>query len=195
MAVDMFLVIPPATGNPPMSADPVTDQYFKTTFPNAAVVGIRQFSVGAENPASVRSAATGAGTGKAVLTELLIEKSVDTMSRALFALSATGGHLAKMQLYLRKAGVAGGKPYLVYGFNMVFLSKINWSVSSVDEQPIERLTFAYGALAVGYYQQKPDGTLGTAVETSGARSRIRRLRLTYWPASSPTSSWTWSCRC
>jgi hypothetical protein len=106
MAVDMFLVIPPATGNPPMSADPVTDQYFKTTFPNAAVVGIRQFSVGAENPASVGSAATGAGTGKAVLTELLIEKSVDTMSRALFALSATGGHLAKMQLYLRKAGVA-----------------------------------------------------------------------------------------
>ena len=50
MAVDMYLVIPSATGNPPISADPVTDQYFKTTFPNASVVAIRQFSLGAENP-------------------------------------------------------------------------------------------------------------------------------------------------
>ena len=165
MVVDMYLVIPPATGNPPISADPVTDQYFKATFPNASVVEIRQFSVGAENATSVGSAATEAGTGKAVLKELIIEKSVDTMSRSLFAMNATGGHLARMQLYMRKAGVAG-KPYLVYGFNMVFLSKIDWSVSSGDEQPIERLTFAYGALALGYYPQKPDGTLGTAVKTS-----------------------------
>ena len=44
-----------------------------------------------------------------------------------------------MQLFLRKAGVAGGKPYLVYAFNMVFLSKIDWSAGSDDEQPIERL--------------------------------------------------------
>ena len=84
----------------------------------------------------------------------------------LFALNATGGHLAKMQLFLRKAGVAGGKPYLVYAFNMVFLSKIDWSASSEDDQPIERLTFAYGASGIGYYPQKPDGTLGAAVKTS-----------------------------
>ena len=38
-----------------------------------------------------------------------------------------------MQLFLRKAGVAGGKPYLVYAFNMVFLSKIDWSASSEDD--------------------------------------------------------------
>ena len=106
------------------------------------------------------------GRWKATLKELLIEKSVDTMSRSLFALNATGGHLAKMQLYLRRAGVAGGKPYLVYAFNMVFLSKIDWSAGSDDEQPIERLTFAYGALGIGYYPQKPDGTFGTAVKTS-----------------------------
>ena len=38
MAVDMYLVIPPATGNPPMGADPVTDLYFKSAFPNAIAV-------------------------------------------------------------------------------------------------------------------------------------------------------------
>ena len=166
MAIDMYLVIPPATGNPPISADPVTDQYFKTTFTNASVVEIRQFSLGVENLASIGSASTGASAGKAVLKEFLVEKLVDTMSRSLFALAATGGHLAKMQLYMRKAGAAGGKPYLAYGFNTVFLSKIDWSAGSGDEQPIERLTFAYGALGLGYYPQKPDGTLGTAVKTS-----------------------------
>ena len=67
--------------------------------------------------------------------------------------------------YVRR-GVAGGKPYLVYAFNMVFLSKIDWSARSDDEQPIERLTFAYGALGIGYYPQKPDGTFGTAVKAS-----------------------------
>ena len=166
MAVDMFLVIPPATGNPPISADPITDQYFRTTFPNASIVEIRQFSLGAENPTTIGSATTGASSGKVVLNELFIEKSVDTMSRSLFAMTATGKHLAKMQLYIRKAGAAVGKPYLAYGFNMVFLSKIDWIASSGDEQPIERLTFAYGALALGYYPQKPDGTFGTAVKTS-----------------------------
>jgi type VI secretion system secreted protein Hcp len=166
MAVDIYLVIPPAPANPPISADPVTDQYFKSTFSNQSVVEIRQFSLGVENKASIGSATAGAGAGKAVLNELLIEKSVDTMSRSLFALAATGGHLAKMQVYLRKTGAAGGKPYLAYGFNTVYLSKIDWSVGSGDDQPIEHLTFAYGALALGYYPQKPDGTLGTVVKTS-----------------------------
>jgi type VI secretion system secreted protein Hcp len=165
MAVDLYLVIPTATGSPPVSADPVSDQYFKTTFPSAAVVEIRAFSVGVENKASIGSASTGAGAGKAVLNELSIEKSVDTLSRSLFALSATGGHLAKMQVYLRNAGAAGGKPYLVYAFNTVFVSKVDWSADS-DDQPTEHVTFAYGALALGYYPQNPDGKLGTAVKTS-----------------------------
>ena len=98
MAVDMYLVIPPATGNPPMGADPVTDQYFKSAFPNATAVEIQQFSVGSENTNSVSSATTGAGAGKATFKELPIEKSVDTMSRSLFALNATGGHLAHSML-------------------------------------------------------------------------------------------------
>ena len=95
---NMYLVVPPATGNPPISADPVTDPDIKSTYPTASVVQIRQFSVGAENMTCPGSSATGAGTGKATLDELVIEKSVDTMSRALFAISATGGHLAKTQL-------------------------------------------------------------------------------------------------
>lgn len=166
MAVDLYLVIPPSPTNPPISGDPVTDQYFKTAFPSATVVEIRQFSVGSENLTTVGSVSGGAGAGKTTLKELVVEKSVDTASRALFSLNATGGHLAKMQIYLRKTGVTAGKPYLVYAFSTVFLSKIDWSATDGDDQPIELLTFAYGAMGIGYYPQKPDGTFGTSVKSS-----------------------------
>jgi type VI protein secretion system component Hcp len=166
MAVDIFLVIPAAPTNPPVSADPIQDQYFKTQFQTAAAVEIRQFSLGEENPATVGSATTGAGTGKAKLNELVIEKTVDKLSRSLFAASVSGRHFARMQLYVRKAGgTPTGKPYLVYGFDMVFVSAIDWTGSSGDEGPSERVTCAYGALALGYYPQKVDGTFDVPVKT------------------------------
>jgi type VI protein secretion system component Hcp len=60
-------------------------------------------------------------------------------------MSAVGGHLARMQLYVRKSGGAvSGKPYLVYSFDMVFVSTINWSASSGDDEPLEQVTFTYG---------------------------------------------------
>jgi type VI secretion system secreted protein Hcp len=169
MAVDLFLVIPPVSGNPPVSADPVQDQYFKTTFQTAAVAEIRQFSLGEENPTTIGSTTTGAGAGKAMFKELVVEKAVDKLSRSLFTISVTGGHLRRMQLYVRKVGgapTAGAKPYLVYGFDTVLVSEIDWSGSLGDEEPLERVTFAYGALAFGYYPQRPDGTFDTAVKTS-----------------------------
>ena len=168
MAVDIFLVIPPASGNPPVSADPVQDQYFKTQFQTAAAAEIRQFSLGEENPTTIGSTTAGAGAGKAQFKELVIEKAVDKLSRSLFVASASGRHFARMQLFVRRAGgapTAGPKPYLVYGFDMVFVAGIDWSGSSGDEEPLERVTFAYGALALGYYPQKPDGTFDAAVKT------------------------------
>jgi type VI secretion system secreted protein Hcp len=166
MAVDFYLVLTPGPGNPPFTAEPVQDQYFKSTFPNAPVVAVQGFSLGEENQTTIGSATSGAGAGKAILNELIIEKSVDKLSRSLFALSVTGAHLTRAQLYIRKAGATGGRPYLVYGFDMVFVSKIEWSASSGDDQPLERVTFVYGALALGYYAQKADGTFDTPVRTS-----------------------------
>jgi type VI secretion system secreted protein Hcp len=166
MPVDLYLVIPPSPTNPPITADPVQDQYFKTTFQNAVAVPILQFSFGEQNTVTIGSATGGAGAGKAQLKELVLEKSVDKLTRSLFSLSVTGGHLAKAQLYVRKAGGGTGKPYLVYAFDMVFVSRIDWSASSGDEQPLETVTLAYGGLAIGYYPQKPDGTFDTPVRAT-----------------------------
>jgi hypothetical protein len=64
------------------------------------------------------------------------------------------------------AGLKRGQRVNVYGFDMVFVSEIDWSGSSGDDEPLERVTFAYGALAFGYYPLKPDGTFEPAVKTS-----------------------------
>jgi type VI secretion system secreted protein Hcp len=168
MAVEIFLVIPPGSANPPITADPVQDQYFKTTFPKAAVVQIRQFSLGTENPTSLGSAATGAAAAEnaAAFNPVVMKKSVDTLSSALFSIAVTGNQLTTMQLYIRRAGAGGGKPYLAYQFGSVFVARIDWSAGSGDEEPIEQVTFAYESLALGYYPQKPDGTRDTAVTQS-----------------------------
>jgi Type VI secretion system effector, Hcp len=96
MAVDIFLVIPPVptvpSTQPPVSADPVADQYFATAFKGAAVVEVRELSLGEETPSTVGSATTGAGAGKAKLNDLVIVKSVDKLSRSLYAMSVTGRH-------------------------------------------------------------------------------------------------------
>ena len=161
MAMDLFLVLT-ALPSAPISADPTTDQYYKTTFANQPAVEIRSFSLGVENPTTIGSATGGAGTGKIKLKELYIEKSVDTLSASLYSRCARGGHLAKMQLFLRKTGGATTvpKPYLTYGFATVFVTNIDWGAGEGDDVPVERVTFAYGSLALGYYAQKPDGTLG-----------------------------------
>jgi type VI secretion system secreted protein Hcp len=163
MAFDMFLVLPPtASSGIRVSDEPVLDKYF-AGFANQAVVEIRSFSLDVENPMTIGSATGGAGAGKAKLNPVVIEKSVDLLSESLFQISATGAHLDKMQVFLRKAGATtAAKPYLVYGFGMVFVNKVEWSASEGDDLPIERVEFAYGSLSLAYYPQRPDGTFATS---------------------------------
>jgi len=162
----MFLVLTPATGQPPVSGESFQDAYFKLPTASAAVE-IRDFSFGVENLATIGSATSGAGAGKMAFNEFSIAKSVDKLSRSLFQISSVGGHLARAQLYLRKTGgTTAGKPYLAYGFETVFVSKIDWSGSLGEDEPSERVTFVYGALALGYYPQKADGTFDVPVKAA-----------------------------
>jgi type VI secretion system secreted protein Hcp len=134
------------------------------------VVEISSFSLPVENPMAIGLVSGGAGTGKAQLNPVVIEKPVDLLSESLFKICATGQHLDKIQVFMRKAGATTTtipKPYLVYGFDMVFVNKVEWNVSEGDDLPTERVEFAYGGLALAYYPQKPDGTFAT---TTAART-------------------------
>jgi type VI secretion system secreted protein Hcp len=161
MPVDVYLLLTAGLPNmPPLASDAAKDDYLSRTFPKSVAVEVRDFSFGAQNPTTVGSATAGAGAGKVKFNELVVTKSVDQLSPSLFLISASGGHFPSAQLVVRKPGGTGGpgKPYLAYEFQMVFVTGVEWSRG--DDGPAEQVTFVYGALAVGYYPQRPDGSLG-----------------------------------
>ena len=163
MAFDMFLVLTSATGQPQVSGEPVQDQYFQK-YP--AAIAVREFSFGTESLSMIGSATSGAGGGK------MSSKSFRSRSRWTNCQVAVPDVLGR-RAYGQSAVVPPQgrchdrrKAVLAYGFELVYVSKIDWNGSLGDDEPSERVTFEYGALAVGYYPQKPDGTFDGPVKAA-----------------------------
>jgi type VI secretion system secreted protein Hcp len=178
VAFDAFLVIRSIPGNPPIGESPTTDSYFLKTFPNATVIPVIDFEFAVESPGA-GVASSGAGAGKVTLDDLVIQKTIDKASPALFSACASGHAFAAVQLYLRKDGPGTGPggtaaPFVGYEFQTAFITKIDWSGSDAEAEPTEQVTFAYGALAIAYKQVNPDGsTAGPPV--TGSWNRVTSL--------------------
>lgn len=125
-------------------------------------VELTEFSFGVENPNTIGSATSGAGSGKAKFDEFTIKKGVDLASPNLFQACGQGCHFPFVQLTVRKAG--GTKlDYLTWTFAMVYVTKVEWSGGSGEDAPEENVTFVYGAMQVQYTQQDATGQpLGTS---------------------------------
>jgi type VI secretion system secreted protein Hcp len=120
---------------------------------------IKDFSFSVENPTTIGSATGGAGAGKIKFNEFTITKTTDSASPLFFLKAATGEHIPKVTLEMRKAGgdpKSSGPAFLKYTFSTVFTSKISWAHD--DEAPKESITFVYGQLALNYTSQNRDGT-------------------------------------
>jgi type VI secretion system secreted protein Hcp len=161
--IEAFLVFPQGAPNPPVGATPPTDPYLLMTFRNAAVVPIADFSFAIENATTIGSATAGAGAGRAKLGELSISKTVDQASPLLLVASASGGHFATVQLYLRDPTVGKGTPFLAFEFQTVFITRIEWSGATAGEVPSESVHLAYAAVVMAYQGIKPDGMLALPV--------------------------------
>lgn len=129
---------------------------------------IKEFSFDVENPATIGSATSGAGGGKAKFNEFTIKKPTDSASSLFFRNACAGMHYKNAIISVRKAGgdvASAGTPFLEYSFGMVFTTKIDWSGPG-DEGPEEGITFAYGQFAVRYWVQTETGEIKTKF-TSG----------------------------
>src|SRR5687768_526063 len=105
---------------------------------------IKDFSFGIENAATVGSATTGAGGGKAKFNEFTIKKTTDSASSLFFRNCCAGIHYKNAIIAIRKSGgdvESAGVPFLEYSFGMVFTTKIEWSGPG-DEGPEESITFS-----------------------------------------------------
>ncbi|MDE2507495.1 MAG: type VI secretion system tube protein Hcp [Planctomycetota bacterium] len=118
---------------------------------------LKEFNFSIENPTTIGSATGGAGAGKAKFGEFTIKKSVDIGSVNLFNACAQGCHFPQARLCIRKSG--GPKlDYLCFWFLMLYVTKIDWSGGSGEDNPEESITFVYGAMGMQYIAQGSDGT-------------------------------------
>ena len=143
---DYFLAVQTAGAPGPVVQGESLDAFFR----GRGAIDLISFDWSAENPTTVGSATGGAGTGKAKLNRLTVEKRVDSASAALFQRMASGLHFPSMELFVRRAG-ATGAGHLKYRFTLVFVSSV--SPSGDGEEMRERVTFEYGAVAQSYTQQ------------------------------------------
>lgn len=106
---------------------------------------------------------SGAGVGKANFQNISVTKYIDKASVTLMELVATGDHIDKAKLVVRKAG---GKPleYLVIDLKKVFVTSYSTGGSGGEDLLTESITLNFAEVKVTYVPQKPDGTGGAKVD-------------------------------
>jgi type VI secretion system secreted protein Hcp len=116
------------------------------------------FSFGASNPSSV-GFGSGGGVGKVNLSDFNFVKRTDAASAELFKQCCSGKHFPTAKVVLYKAGGEGGPlDYLIYEFEEVYVSNIQWSGSEGgDGIPMESVAFSFGKVVVTYNQQSETG--------------------------------------
>lgn len=132
-------------------------------------IELYSWSMGASNPTTVGSGATGISAGKVSLSSFNAMKKTEKSSPTLFTACCTGKHFASATVTMRKAAGEGGqKAFLVYVFTDVMVESVQWSGSSGgDDTPTESVSFAFGKIEITYQQQdSAGGSVGQPVKGS-----------------------------
>lgn len=142
MAVDMFIKIGDIKGE---SKD---DKH-------ATEIDVLAWSWGLSQSGSTHIA-TGGGSGKVNVQDLSLTKYIDKSSTVLMTHCATGKHIPKAVLTVRKAG---DKPleYLVITLKDLLISSVSTGGSGGEDRLTENVTVNFAAYEVAYQQQAKTG--------------------------------------
>ena len=108
----------------------------------ATALELQSFSWGVTNPVSTGSGGGGAGTGKAQLGDVTVERAIDNVSPRFFQAVATGQHFPSATIVLTTA--KGGT--MQYTFNTVFVTSDQHT--SAGDGAVEKLALTYGSVQV-----------------------------------------------
>lgn len=122
-------------------------------------IEILNFSFGVSNHGSASSGG-GMGSGKANFQDISFSKLVDAATPTLMEKCATGAHIAKALLTVRKAGGTQVEYYKVHLTDLMVSSFQN-SGSDSGEKPHESISINYSKIEFSYYVQNKDGSLGS----------------------------------
>jgi type VI secretion system secreted protein Hcp len=128
---------------------------------------LKTFSWGASNSSSMGSSGPGGGVGKAKLDSFKCTKATDLTSPPLFQACCSGKHFPRAKVTLIKSGGDSTVPYLVYEFEKVFVSDIQWEGEDGKVKlPTETVELSFGKVTITYTSQTDTGGVGTPVVAS-----------------------------
>lgn len=105
----------------------------------------------------------GGGAGKVSMQDFHFVMKVNKASPKLFLACATGQHIPKAVLTMRKAG-GKQEEYMSYKFYDLLISSYQTSGHAAsDVVPTDQISFNYSKIEVEYKPQLPDGKLGGPV--------------------------------
>ena len=149
MAVDMFLKLEGIEGE---SQD---DSHSKE-------IDLLAWSWGMSQSGTFHSGA-GGGAGKANFQDISITKYVDKASATLMAKIATGEHVKKARLTVRKAGKTPLE-YVIIEMEKVMITSYSTGGSGGEDRLTENVTLNFAKVNVKYVPQKEDGSGEAEVE-------------------------------
>lgn len=147
MAVDMFMVF--------AEADKIKGETQDKTFKAKHGIDILAWSWGLSQSGTTHMG-SGGGAGKANFQDLSFTKYVDLASADLMFASATGKHLTKAELWVRKAGE---KPldYLTITMDEVIVTSLSTGGSGGEDRLTENVTLNFAKVKVEYKEQSKKG--------------------------------------
>lgn len=147
MAVDVFLNLDGVKGES------------KDANGHAGEIDVLSFSWGCSNGASFAHGG-GGGAGKVSYSDLNIMLNVCKASVVLMEKCATGDHIKKAVLTVRKAGKTQQEFYII---TLTDLLVSSYQASASSEIPTDSVSLAFSKIEFQYKPQKGDGSLEAAV--------------------------------
>lgn len=145
MAVDMFLLLDGIKGE---SAD-------KT---HKGEIDVLAWSWGLSNSGSFHQG-EGGGAGKANFQDISVTKYVDKATADLLYASASGKHVAKAKLTVRKAG-ENPLEYLTFEFENILVSSVSTGGSGGEDRLTENVSLNFAKIKMKYWTQGAKGAKG-----------------------------------
>lgn len=127
-------------------------------------IEVQSFSWGASNPGSF-AVGGGGGSGKANFQDLHFTSRVNKASAILAKACATGQHIKKATLIVRKAGKDAQEYYTVTLEDVLVSSYQSGGMdhAGTTDLPTDQFALNYAKIDFEYKPQKPDGSLGAAM--------------------------------
>ncbi len=126
-------------------------------------IEIASFSWGAKNTGA-HAGGGGGGTGKVSFQDIHFTTSVNKSTPLLFLACATGQHIKKATLFVRKQGGDQHDYYKVTMEDLLVSGVANGhEVDDTDAIPYDAFSLNFAKVKLEYFEQKPDGKVGGAV--------------------------------